>query len=268
AKILPPSPQNIAKTLLFIPDNPTYSIDLPLEKVFNVDNNYNMSYNPNNWINNIAPKIKPLEINLDIKSKLDPTLLINSFEDLQRYYKSIDVYISWNYKTSKHTNTSAIYLDFYTSQIFSQKEEYTHMFTYNLKDLNYYNDKRELIINAENYNINKYKFDLNYNYYGIATMGKTLNNKNNLYKLNEKIINVTANENRGTLYTKKYDSEILLGFKNLDNSRLNFNLQLFPAYIYSISNRSSGPSHGENLFYAENVDSYSISISKIVVNSR
>ncbi|WJG70365.1 hypothetical protein [Spiroplasma ixodetis] len=99
-------------------------------------------------------------------------------------------------------------------------------------------------------------------------MGKTVNNKNNLYKFNEKIINVTANENRGTLYTEEYDTEIFFGFKNLDNSRLNFNLQLFPAYIYSIANRSSGPSHGENLFYAENVDSYSISITKIVVNSR
>ncbi|WJG70364.1 hypothetical protein [Spiroplasma ixodetis] len=140
-KILPPSPQNIAKTLLFIPDNPTYSIDLPLEKVFNVDNNYNISYNPNNWINNIAPKIKPLDINLDVKLKLDPTLLINSFEDLQRYYKSIDVYISWNYKTSKHTNTTAIYSDFYTSQTFSEKE-YTRMFSYNLKELNYYNDNK------------------------------------------------------------------------------------------------------------------------------
>lgn len=42
-------------------------------------------------------KIKPLEINLDIKSKLDPTLLIKIFEDFKRYYKSITIYYEYNF---------------------------------------------------------------------------------------------------------------------------------------------------------------------------
>ncbi len=265
--ILPPNPLNIAKSIIIIPENPNYSTDLSLEKVFDVDSNYVMTYNPARWLNNISIKIKPLEINLDIKSKLDPTLLINTFNDLQRYYKSIDVYVSWNYKTSKHTNTTSTYSDFYTSQTFYEKE-YNRMLSYNLNELNYYNDNKELVINDSNEIIHRYNFDLGYSYYGIATMGMHVNNSNNLYKLNEKTVSVSASENRGTLYIKEYNSEMLLGFKHLDNSRLNFNLQLFPIYIYSLANRTNSSPNGSNLYYAENVDSYSISITKIVVNAR
>lgn len=102
-------------------------------------------------------------------------------------------------------------------------------------------------------------------------MGKHVNNKNNLYKLNERTIDVSATENHsGTIYNKQYDSETLLGFKNLDNSRLNFRLQLFPAYLYSMANRSVRyqNSQHENLWYIENTDRYSISITKIVLNAR
>ncbi|WP_342277161.1 hypothetical protein [Spiroplasma endosymbiont of Nebria brevicollis] len=272
ANILPPSPQNIAKQIVIIPSNPTYTADLPLEKIFDINStsDYSMRYAPYNWNNFVEPKIKPLEIDLDIKSLLDPTLLIKNFEDLQRYYKSIDIYISWNYKTSKHTNTTSTYPDFYTSQTFSEKE-YTHTFPYDLKDLLYYSNNKELLVDNDNYNINKYDNDLSHTWKGIATMGKHVNNKDNLYILNEKPINVSATEDHnGTIYNKQYNSNILLGFKNLDNSRLKFILQLFPTYLYSMANRTGRHpnSQHEDLWYIENTDSYSISITKIVLNVR
>ncbi|WP_375317795.1 hypothetical protein [Spiroplasma endosymbiont of Virgichneumon dumeticola] len=136
AEILPPSPQNIAKSIIIIPENPTYSSDLPLESVFTI-NGSKLDYTPYNWNNYVFPKIKPLEINLYIKSKLDPTLLINTFNDLQRYYKSIDLYISWDYQTkewSNGTEPSNIILDI--NQTFSNKTQ-TITKPFNLKELNY-----------------------------------------------------------------------------------------------------------------------------------
>ncbi|WP_425377155.1 hypothetical protein [Spiroplasma endosymbiont of Aleiodes alternator] len=190
AKILPPSPQNIAKTLLFIPNNPTYSADLPIKNLFVVNENNQLIYNEDEWINNVGLKIKPLEINLDIKSKLDPTLLINSFEDLQRYYKSIDLYISWDYKTNEYKGGKANFLN--TKEDFILKN-HTQMYPFNLKDLRYYKDNKYLEIKSNNV-IHPYQAGNYMEYYALATINKKVNNINQLYNLfdNTAITSVTA----------------------------------------------------------------------------
>ncbi|WP_342217502.1 hypothetical protein [Spiroplasma endosymbiont of Amphimallon solstitiale] len=103
AKILPPSPQNIAKQIVIIPKNPSIEVNIPENHIF-THTQYKLIWDYDSWVENVFPKIKPLEININFKDYLDPTLLIKTFNDLKRYYKSIDVYLSYEYETEEFFN--------------------------------------------------------------------------------------------------------------------------------------------------------------------
>ncbi|WP_342277134.1 hypothetical protein [Spiroplasma endosymbiont of Nebria brevicollis] len=269
ANILPPSPQNIAKQIVIIPSNPTIKMDLPLESVFTI-NGSKLDYTPYNWNNYVFPKIKPLQIDLDIKSKLDPTLLINTFNDLKRYYKSIELYISWEYETYdwiKGTDPNNIILDI--NQTFSNKTQ-TITKSFDLKDLNYYNDNKELIKKDDNKIIDKIHDFL---YTGLATVGVKVNNTNNLYNLLDSNIKVKRDQYHDwqgwveALEIPQDNSSMYLGFKNIDNN-LKFKIELFPIYLQG---NGQGYFGGIGKVSKEKIiatQSITLTISKIILNSR
>ncbi len=92
AKILPPSPQNIAKNITILSSKEVsakyinQNVNLINSKI---TNNYSNWYGSTEIgdINENDLKV----YSIDLKSLLDPTLLINTFNDLKRYYKSITI---------------------------------------------------------------------------------------------------------------------------------------------------------------------------------
>ncbi len=82
AKILPPSPQNIAKSIII---NPDLKIEITANNIPLTDTSLiPVKDNLYNWWNANSNKLVNYEV--DLKSLLDPTLLIKSFNDLKRYY--------------------------------------------------------------------------------------------------------------------------------------------------------------------------------------
>ncbi|CAB1055222.1 hypothetical protein [Spiroplasma endosymbiont of Danaus chrysippus] len=127
AKILPPSPQNIAKSIIINPDlkvELNYK-DIPLI-IFSGGNPHN---NTQEWFNKNSPVSKNIDINL--KDYLDPTLLINTFNDLKRYYKSITINYSYNIGSFRDSNPS----QWGTDENFNPAKELTSSIEINLKDL-------------------------------------------------------------------------------------------------------------------------------------
>ncbi|WP_375318094.1 hypothetical protein [Spiroplasma endosymbiont of Virgichneumon dumeticola] len=98
AEILPPDPLNIAKTIVIIPENPSITETVNSYPTLLYKDKEHLEYDKNTWINN-NKNLKNLEIDINFKDYLDPTLLIYTFNDLKRYYKSIDIYLSWDYET-------------------------------------------------------------------------------------------------------------------------------------------------------------------------
>ncbi|WP_342266480.1 hypothetical protein [Spiroplasma endosymbiont of Villa modesta] len=280
AKILPPEPMNVVKPIIIIPKNPTYSADLSLEDLFIV-NDGKLKYSSYNWDNHVLPKIKPLEINLDIEERLDPTFLIKNFEDLQRYYDSIEVYLSWEYNTEEikkgnHVSLHAFILD--SSEEFSNKIE-NFVFKTKLNQLIYYNDNKKIIKKNENQIIDI--IGGNQAYTGLATIGIKVNNENNLYNLYNKVVgkeSIKINGKReryveptGGIITElniNDNSYMYLGFKNLNNSRLNFNLEFFPFYLCLDLQAYNFPNNTKKQTIRAITKKYSLTISKIVINPR
>ncbi|WP_342276776.1 hypothetical protein [Spiroplasma endosymbiont of Nebria brevicollis] len=134
ANILPPSPQNIAKPIII---NPTLNIEMTANNIALTDttdvreyksNDYNWWINNKNIINNKT---------IDLKSLLDPTLLINTFNDLQRYYKSITIYYSYNIETKEeiHNLHDFLPINFSTTESFNPAKIEDTSITIDLKDL-------------------------------------------------------------------------------------------------------------------------------------
>ncbi len=130
AKILPPSPQNIAKTLFFNTDiNVILNYnDVSLIK-WDGSGNYN---NIQKWFDSNNPVSNNIDI--DIKSKLDPTLLINTFNDLKRYYKSVTIYYSYNIETITKINNNND-SNFNPTESFNPSKELNSSIEINLKEL-------------------------------------------------------------------------------------------------------------------------------------
>ncbi|WP_342277147.1 hypothetical protein [Spiroplasma endosymbiont of Nebria brevicollis] len=137
ANILPPSPQNIAKQIIIIPN---ISI--------NANENNTLIISPPNvndiqqWINKNQNVIARKKI--DIKSKLDRTLLINTFNDLQRYYKSITIYYDYEIETKEEIQNNYVSIaghsgnsSFYTTENFRNSKIESSFVTIDLKNLNF-----------------------------------------------------------------------------------------------------------------------------------
>ncbi|WP_400255305.1 hypothetical protein [Spiroplasma endosymbiont of Cleonymus obscurus] len=128
AKILPPSPQNIAKSIII---NPDLKIDMTANDVSLIKKGYS---NIKEWEEKNISKFSKYEI--DLNSLLDSTLLINTFNDLQRYYKSVTIYYSYNIETIFNSKSSDLNTIDINNETFNpSKEIKATSITINLKDL-------------------------------------------------------------------------------------------------------------------------------------
>ncbi|WDA54464.1 MAG: putative adhesin [Spiroplasma endosymbiont of Drosophila atripex] len=127
AKILPPSPQNIAKSIII---NPDLKIEMAANDVSLIKNGYS---NIKEWENKNTSKFNKYEV--DLNSLLDPTLLINTFNDLQRFYKSITIYYSYKFETISNFKNSDLTIIDINSETFTPSKEETTSITIDLKDL-------------------------------------------------------------------------------------------------------------------------------------
>ncbi|WP_339048998.1 hypothetical protein [Spiroplasma endosymbiont of Colias croceus] len=118
ANILPPDPLNIAKTIIINTKN--LSINYNSNNTTLVNTN-DMSDNTNSWI--VDNNIPILNETFDIKSLVDPTLLIKTFNDLKRFYKSVDIYYKYNFDTIEEINNigNLLGLKYSTTESFSNK---------------------------------------------------------------------------------------------------------------------------------------------------
>ncbi|BDT04606.1 hypothetical protein [Spiroplasma ixodetis] len=134
AKILPPSPQNIAKSIII---NPDLKIDMTANDIDLTDtSSIPVKDNTENWW--LANQNKQVNYEIDLKSLLDPTLLIYSFNDLQRYYKSITIYYDYNIETEKeikNVSTTEITTNLSGTESFKPSKNENTSITINLKDL-------------------------------------------------------------------------------------------------------------------------------------
>ncbi|WP_174480445.1 hypothetical protein [Spiroplasma endosymbiont of Danaus chrysippus] len=139
SKILPPSPQNIAKSIIINPDlkvELNYK-DIPLTDTSSIP----VKDNLDNWWNANSNKLVNYEI--DLNSLLDPTLLIKSFNDLKRYYKSITIYYDYDIETVQEIHNNFIkgfglkdwYTDFSVKEKFANPKKHDGLQEILLKDL-------------------------------------------------------------------------------------------------------------------------------------
>ncbi|WP_342275946.1 hypothetical protein [Spiroplasma endosymbiont of Nebria brevicollis] len=266
ANILPPSPQNIAKQIVIIPKNP--SVDITLQHWDTLIHNNKVMYNDNtNWINNNLPLIKPLEIDINFKDYLDPTLLINTFNDLKRYYKSIDLYISYKYETEEWPVVH--YNPITTDEKFIPTNELSLQFSKEFNTLDTYNTNKKLKL-FEDYNIQYYQVSFRINQYvGVSKIGTLPNDIINLYEISKN----TFSSNVSYSYDKNINiisnNSTYLGFCDLSDKEFKWKIQLFP-----IINQVQGADfqvQSDISTWAEKnrqIINYKLTISKIVFNSR
>ncbi|BDT05084.1 hypothetical protein [Spiroplasma ixodetis] len=127
AKILPPSPQNIAKSIIIVPD---LKIEITANDVSLIKNGYS---NIKEWEDKNTSKFSKYEV--DLNSLLDPTLLINNFNDLQRFYKSITIYYSYKFETISNSKSTDLNIIDNNNETFNPAKEINTSVTIDLKDL-------------------------------------------------------------------------------------------------------------------------------------
>lgn len=279
--ILPPDPMNIVKKIEIIPENNLVEKEFSLYKIFK-DNNSplpkHIIYYNNDWLDNVAKNIIPLEIDLNLESILDSNLLINDFNDLKRFYKSITVYTEWDYSTIEET-TLINQSKMETSETFNNKKQ-EYVFESDLNDLIYYKDSKELVLSDENFEIKQGHRDsivgiVYHIFYGVGTISKNVNDSKNLYSLVQATIKgekLTFSDNIDS-YSKSLESNLYLGFQSLSDNDLNFKIQLFPLNLYANTYmRYYQPdkvgSYDNNEWKVRYVNKYKIKISKIVLNPK
>ncbi|WP_375317458.1 hypothetical protein [Spiroplasma endosymbiont of Virgichneumon dumeticola] len=230
-------------------------------------NNKEMYNDNTNWINNILPLIKPLEIDINFKDYLDPTLLINTFNDLKRYYKSVDIYLSYEYETEEWPVVH--YNPITTDEKFIPTNQLSLQFSKEFSILNTYNTNKNLKL-FEDYNIQYYQISSRINQYvGVSKIGTLPNDIINLYEISKN----TFSSNVSYSYDKNINiisnNSAYLGFCDLSDKEFKWKIQLFP-----IINQVQGADFqvpSDISTWAEKnrqIINYKLTISKIVFNSR
>ncbi|WP_342275802.1 hypothetical protein [Spiroplasma endosymbiont of Nebria brevicollis] len=267
ANILPPSPQNIAKQIIIIPSNPSITETVNLYPTLLYKDKNHLEYDKNTWINN-NKNLKNLEIDINFKDYLDPTLLINTFNDLKRYYKSVDIYLSWNYETveSKQGNKNNIL----TSEKFIPTKSQSYFFSQNLSELNTYNETKTSN-NYDNYEIIEYPSGESYVFdnYGVSVITKEPNNIDWLYTISKCSLKSEAKLLKQLIMEK--DSYTYLGFCDISDKEFKFKIQMFPIItqvqvIYQDCNTLNPSSNNSQII--RYINKYYLSIDKIIFNSR
>ncbi|WP_281749588.1 hypothetical protein [Spiroplasma ixodetis] len=271
AKILPPSPQNIAKQIVIIPKNPSLEVSLNHYDTLHRSGNVELNYSNTDWMKNNFSLIKPLNIDINFKDYLDPTLLINTFNDLKRYYKSIDVYLHYEYKTEEWSSTSTKpFKNFNTNENFNPSKNQTLFKSYNLSELFYYTKENKMKI-FEEYEIKQdYDNIQQYNSYkGKSVISSVPENINNLYQ-------ISNDELSGYMKGYNFDTNVndikytFLGFYNNSDTNFKFKIQMFP-----ITNQIQIAKHDKPYLHddwfnslSRSIIKYKLAISKIVLNQR
>ncbi len=142
ASILPPSPQNIAKNITILSSKEVSA------KYINQNVNLissEITDNYSNWYG--STEIGGINENdlkvysIDLKSLLDPTLLINTFNDLKRYYKSITI----EYYINSDLTTNFPIQGFHYNASFQNPNNVTTIKTILLNDLIFNNNFSRII---------------------------------------------------------------------------------------------------------------------------
>lgn len=102
AAILPADPKNIPKIIEIFPKE--LIIDLTENYTGIISSSYPVSSNIDNWLSNNPISNCVKEELIKIKDYLDDSLLINSMEDLKRYYQSIEINYDYTIITNKQIN--------------------------------------------------------------------------------------------------------------------------------------------------------------------
>ncbi len=262
AKILPPSPQNIAKSIVIIPD---LKIEMTTNDVSLIDTS-SVSYKPNFnvWLNNNSNKLGNYEV--DLKSLLDPTLLINTFNDLKRYYKSITIYYDYVIDTKEeiknsHDNKLVVYS---TNETFRPAKSENISKTIDLKDL---------ILSNNNPTINEYKQEFlhpndNNDENGLAYIYTYSNNNSMPYNLTGYEFNLSVHfGSLGRTVNKNYETNSCIAMSIVDNKHLkwNFYLQANLGKIECINDWKNNLIYTHGKRYISNIKT---NIYKIILNSR
>ncbi len=217
AKILPPSPQNIAKSIIINPDLKIEMTanNLPLTNT----NSIPVKNNLDNWWN--ANQNKLVNYEFDLKLLLDPTLLIKTFNDLKRYYKSITIYYGYDIKTIENIHNAQFEANFSTTETFRPAKNEDTSITIDLKDLILRNDSPQndidesLWFHANNqdrtgisYIYGKTTTDYNFNNYEFTLSEKTLSVNKKIE--NKKSIGMSIKDNnlKWTIYLQGTLSKI------------------------------------------------------------
>ncbi len=271
ACILPPSPQNIAKKIIINPD-------LKIEMIANnidltIDTSSKTVNNTDEWLKNNSNKLVNYEV--DLKSLLDPTLLINTFNDLQRYYKSITIYYDYDIETKEeiHNNSIAgLFGDWYTN--FSVNENFFNPKKQNgfkeilLKDLIFteYKPINGLFIAGWSPNIYGKQLIHLESESGISSAyGYTSNN----YILNSYKFAINDNGNIGG-WNIKYENNKALGFCIVDNKNFkwDFYLQATLGKIENVWYVREKMSEDNKAYAKIYINSIKANIYKITLNIR
>ncbi|WP_342266926.1 hypothetical protein [Spiroplasma endosymbiont of Villa modesta] len=262
AKILPPSPQNIAKSIIIIPD---LKIEMTANDVSLIDTSL-VSYKPNFnvWLTNNPNKLGNYEV--DLKSLLDPTLLINTFNDLKRYYKSITIYYDYVIETKEeiknsHDNKLVVYS---TNETFRPAKSENISKTIDLKDL---------ILSNHNPTINEYKQEFlhpndNNDENGLAYIYTYSNNNSMPYNLTGYEFNLSVHfGSLGRTVNKNYETNSCIALSIVDNKHLkwNFYLQANLGKIECINDWKNNLIYTHGKRYISNIKT---NIYKIILNSR
>ncbi len=269
AKILPPSPQNIAKSIVIIPD---LKIDMTANNLPLTDtSSIPVKDNTENWWQ--VNKSKQVNYEVDLKSLLDPTLLINTFNDLKRYYKSITIYYDYDIKTEKaiHNNsiptiTSTLYTDFYIEEKFLNPKKDVGFKEIQLKDLIFRDIPPRNGNHIYHWNHNKQGTTVQLEREsGISYMyGRTDTD----YHLNGYNFTINDNGNVGG-WNIKYENNQLLGFCIVNNYlKWNFYLQTTIGKIEDMWYITGKIGENDKAYASIYINSIKANIYKIVLNSR
>ncbi|WP_375316892.1 hypothetical protein [Spiroplasma endosymbiont of Virgichneumon dumeticola] len=261
AEILPPSPQNIAKSIIIIPD---LKIEMTANDIdLTINTGSQTINNTTEWLNANTNKLMNYEI--DLKSLLDQTLLINTFNDLQRYYKSITIYYDYDIETKVEIKDTSLpyvgYTKFSTIENFSNPKKHDGFQEIILKDLIFQDNPPHNDLNSifwmPNLNGDPKLRDGS----GISSAYGITNTN---YQLNGYKFTISDNGNIGG-WNQNYENNKLLGFCIVDNKdfKWNFYLQATLGKIEDVW--YAYPDKGYAKRYISNIKA---NINKIVLNSR
>ncbi|WP_375316955.1 hypothetical protein [Spiroplasma endosymbiont of Virgichneumon dumeticola] len=145
ASILPPDPMNIAKQIVInlnlnankIAYKPTISLN-------NFSNIKKPTNNTSKWLefNQTMSETK----NIDLKSLLDPTLLIYTINDLNRYYKSITIYYDYDIETEVYVQNQ-LTTKYSTQETFANPKTISTSKVINILDIIFSNQHEEYTTN-------------------------------------------------------------------------------------------------------------------------